>query len=152
VSAGAAQCRADGTPTIQVRVTLTNRAPADAGATLPAYVTGGGWNGVAPGSIVTRVAVYGPAGGLLAATLSDGRPSGSVVSGTDRSRPVSLVTSLLAPGESKTFDITFLGVRQTGTGVSVEATPTLPGDGSTPDVGAAPQVGSIAVDCSTGIK
>lgn len=152
VSAGAAVCRADGTPTIQVRVTLTNRAPADAGAALPAYVTGGGWNGVAPGSIVTRVAVYGPEGGLLASTLSDGRPSGSVVSGTDRSRPVSLVTSLLAPGQSKTFDIAFLGVHQKGTGVSVHTTPTLPGDGSTPDVGVAPPVGAIALDCSAGIK
>ncbi|MDN4614303.1 DUF4012 domain-containing protein [Leifsonia sp. F6_8S_P_1B] len=150
VSAGAAVCRADGTPTIQVRVTLTNRAPADAGATLPAYVTGGGWNGVAPGSIVTRVAVYGPEGGLLASTLSDGRLSGSVVSGTDRSRPVSLVTSLLAPGQSKTFDIFFLGVGQKGTGVTVQTTPTLPGDGSTPDVGVAPPVGAIAVDCSKG--
>jgi hypothetical protein len=137
---------------VEVRVTLTNRAPADAGATLPAYVTGGGWNGVAPGSIVTRVAIYGPSGGLLASTLSDGRPSGSVVSGTDRSRPVSLVTSLLAPGESKTFDVTFLAVRQAGTGVSVETTPTLPGDGSTPDVGAATPVESIAVDCAAGIK
>lgn len=151
VAAGGAICRADGKPTTRVSVTLANRAPADAATSLPDYVTGGGRFGIPPGSIQTRVAVYGPSGGLLAATTSEGAAK-STVSGTDRGRPVSVFTVTLAPGEQRTVDVDFLGLRQTGTGVSVTTTPTLPGDGTTPDVGTESAVGSIAVDCSTVVK
>lgn len=151
VAAGAAICRADGTPTTRVAVTLANRAPADAASTLPDYVTGGGRFGIPPGSIQTRVAVYGPSGGLLAATTSGGETK-SAISGTDRGRPVSVFTITLAPGEQKTVDVEFLAQHQTGTGVSVSTTPTLPGDGSTPDVGTESAVRSIAVDCAGVVK
>ncbi|MFF2049995.1 DUF4012 domain-containing protein [Leifsonia sp. NPDC058194] len=148
VAAGAAICRADGTPTTRVAVTLANRAPADAATTLPDYVTGGGRFGIPPGSIQTRVAVYGPSGGLLAATTSGGATK-SAISGTDSGRPVSVFLVTLAPGEQKTVDVDFLALKQTGTGVSVTTTPTLPGDGSTPDVGTESAVGSIAVGCTS---
>lgn len=151
VAAGAAICRADGKPTTRVAVTLQNRAPADAGTVLPDYVTGGGRFGIPPGSIQTRVAVYGPSGGLLAATTSAGATK-STISGTDQGRPVSLFTVTLAPGEKKTVEVDFLGLKQTGTGVSVTTTPTLPGDGSTPDVGTESAVGSIAVGCGAAVK
>lgn len=151
VATGAAICRADGKPTTRIAVTLANRAPADAARTLPDYVTGGGRFGIPPGSIQTRVAVYGPSGGLLADTTSAGAVK-SAVAGTDRGRPVSVFTVTLAPGEQKTVEVDFLGLKQTGTGVSVTMTPTLPGDGSTPDVGSESAVGSIAVDCASVIK
>ncbi|UAJ80431.1 DUF4012 domain-containing protein [Leifsonia sp. ZF2019] len=151
VAAGGAICRADGRPTTRVAVTLTNRAPADAATTLPDYVTGGGRFGIPPGSIQTRVAVYGPSGGLLAAITSGGETK-SAISGTDRGRPVSVFTVTLAPGEQRTVDVDFLGMEQTGTGVSVTTTPTLPGTGATPDVGAESAVGSIAVDCASVVK
>ncbi|MFJ3489412.1 DUF4012 domain-containing protein [Leifsonia aquatica] len=148
IAAGAAVCRADGKPTTQVAVTLANRAPADAATSLPAYVTGGGMSGVAPGLIQTRVAVYGPSGGLLAGTAN----ADATVTGTDRGRPVAVLTVTLAPGEQKTVQVDFLGVKQTGTGVAVTTTPTLPGNGTTPDVGTESAIGSIAVDCASSVK
>jgi hypothetical protein len=42
-----------------VDVTLTSTAPADAAASLPDYITGGGAFGTAPGNIKTVVSVYG---------------------------------------------------------------------------------------------
>ncbi|MFJ3391302.1 DUF4012 domain-containing protein [Leifsonia aquatica] len=151
VAAGAAVCRSDGTPTSRVAVTLANRAPADAATSLPAYVTGDGTYGVAPGSIRTRVVVYGPAGGLLAGATNSGAAE-STVSGTDQGRPVAVLTVTLAPGEQKTVDVDFLGLRQSGTGVAVTTTPTLPGPGTTPDVGAESSIGSIALDCASVVK
>lgn len=151
VAAGSAVCRADGKPSTVVTVTLTNRAPADAGTTLPRYVTGGGTYGVTPGNIRTRVAVYGPTGGLLAATLSGGE-NYTTVAGVDRSRPVSLYTVELAPGESKTVTVQFLNDQQTSSDLSVVTTPTLPGDGTTPDVGARDAVAPIVVQCSSVVK
>jgi hypothetical protein len=151
VAAGSAICRADGKPSTVVEVTLTNRAPADAATSLPRYVTGAGSYGVAPGSIRTRVAVYGPTGGLLAATQSGGA-NYPTVSGLDRSRPVSLYTVELKPGESKTVTVQFLNAEQTSARLSVVTTPTLPGDGTTPDVGAQNVVRPIAVQCSSVIK
>lgn len=151
VAAGSAVCRADGKPSTVVRVTLTNRAPADAATSLPRYVTGGGTYGVPPGTIRTRVAVYGPAGGFLAATQSDGT-NYSTVSGVDRSRPVSLYTVDLAPGESKTVTVQFLNAGQTSPALDVVTTPTLPGDGTTPDMGVRNAVSPIVVECSSVVK
>ncbi|NUU04889.1 DUF4012 domain-containing protein [Leifsonia sp. C5G2] len=151
VAAGAAICRADGKPSTLVRVTLTNRAPADAATSLPEYVTGGGTYGVPPGSIRTRVAVYGPSGGLLAATESDGA-NYSTVSGVDGGRPVSLFTVELAPGQSRTVSVQFLNEQQSSADLTVVTTPTLPGDGSTPDVGVEKAVEPIVVQCSGIVK
>lgn len=151
VAAGSAVCRADGRPSAVVRVTLSNRAPADAATALPGYVTGGGAFGVPPGSIRTRVAVYGTTGGLLAATRSDGADF-PTVSGVDRGRPVSLFTVDLAPGESRTVTVQFLGRSGSQARPTVVTTPTLPGDGSTPDVGSSTAVEAIAVDCSSVVK
>jgi hypothetical protein len=151
VAAGSAVCRADGKPSTVVNVTLTNRAPADAGTSLPRYVTGGGTYGVTPGNIRTRVAVYGPADGFLAATQSDGG-NYPTVAGIDGGRPVSLFTVELAPGESKTVSVQFLNAGQTSPKLTVVTTPTLPGDGTTPDVGARNPVKAIGVRCSTVVK
>ncbi|MGO4536589.1 DUF4012 domain-containing protein [Leifsonia sp. 2MCAF36] len=151
VSAGSAVCRADGKPSSVVSVTLTNRAAADAGATLPRYVTGGGVFGVTPGHIKTRVAVYGPSGGLLASTQSDGA-NYPTVAGVDSSRPVSLFTVELAPGESKIVTVQFLSAKRASSRLSVVTTPTLPGDGSTPVVGTTKPVAPLAVSCSSVVK
>ena len=151
VAAGSAVCRADGKPSTVVNVTLTNRAPADAGTSLPRYVTGGGTYGVTPGNIRTRVAVYGPRDGFLAATQSDGG-NYPTVAGIDGGRPVSLFTVELAPGESKTVSVQFLNAGQTSPKLTVVTTPTLPGDGTTPDVGARNPVKPIGVRCSTVVK
>ncbi|MGN7799307.1 DUF4012 domain-containing protein [Leifsonia sp. 22587] len=151
VAAGSAVCRADGKPSTVVSVTLTNKAPADAGTSLPKYVTGGGTYGVTPGHIRTRVAVYGPADGFLAATQSDDK-NYATVAGVDKSRPVSLFTVELAPGESRTVSVQFLNAGQTAPNLKVVTTPTLPGDGTTPDVGAQNTVAPIVVQCSRVVK
>ena len=151
IAAGSAVCRADGKPSTVVDVTLTNRAPKDAGSSLPKFVTGGGTYGVTPGHIKTRVAVYGPLQGFLAATQSDGG-NYPTVAGVDGGRPVSLFTVELAPGESKTVQVQFLAAGQTAAQLSVVSTPTLPGDGTTPDVGAQNAVSAIDVQCSRVVK
>ncbi|MEN2739503.1 DUF4012 domain-containing protein [Microbacterium sp. X-17] len=151
VAAGAAVCRADGKVTSMVQVTLTNGAPANAATALPAYVTGAGSYGVPPGDIKTRIAFYGPEQGLLAEVKSKGVDVPSVA-GTDGGRPVAVVEVQLAPGESKTIDVQFLGTKQWAPGLTVDVTPTLKGDGSTPDVGARPSVARIAVPCNSVVK
>ena len=151
IAAGSAVCRADGKPSTVVSVTLTNRAPADAGTSLPQFVTGGGTYGVTPGHIRTRVAVYGPAKGFLAATQSKGG-NYPTVAGMDGGRPVSVFTVELEPGESQTVTVQFLNAEQTAPNLSVVSTPTLPGDGTTPDVGAQNAVAPIEVQCSTVVK
>lgn len=149
VEAGTAICRVDGKPTSRITVTLTNKAPADAGTTLPDYVTGAGTYGVPPGNIRTRVAVYGATDGLLVSTTSDGAPY-ATISGTDEKRPVSVFTVELAPGESKTVSVDLLNVKQTEPGMDVEVTPTLPR--TSPDVGASGKVSVVALDCGTTVK
>ncbi|MFF1573984.1 DUF4012 domain-containing protein [Leifsonia sp. NPDC058292] len=149
VEAGTAICRSDGKPSSRVTVTLTNTAPSDAATSLPAYVTGAGSYGVPPGSIRTRVAVYGAEGGLLARTASDGADY-TTVSGTDRGRPVSLFTVELAPGQSKTVSVDLLDMNQDAPGMSVAVTPTLAG--ATPDLGASFGASIIALDCTTTVK
>ncbi|MEY9951278.1 DUF4012 domain-containing protein [Leifsonia sp. EB34] len=151
VSAGAAVCRADGKVTSMVQVTLTNSAPANAATALPAYVTGAGTYGVPPGDIKTRIAFYGPDQGLLASVKSKGADIPSIA-GTDSGRPVAVVEVQLAPGQSETVDVQFLGTVQWAPGLTVDVTPTLKGDGSTPDVGARPAVARIAVPCTSAIK
>lgn len=149
VEAGTAICRVDGKPTSRISVTLTNKAPADAAATLPDYVTGAGTYGVPPGSIRTRVAVYGATDGLLVSTTSDGA-SYPTISGMDDKRPVSVFTVELAPGQSKTVTVELLNVKQTEPGMDVAVTPTLPR--TSPDVGASGRVSVIALDCAATVK
>ena len=151
VAAGAAVCRADGKVTSMLEVTLTNTAPANAATALPAYVTGAGSYGVPPGDIKTRIAFYGPEQGLLAGVKSKGVDVPSIA-GTDNGRPVAVVEVQLAPGQSKTIDVQFLGTAQWAPGYTVDVTPTLKGDGTTPDVGARPAVARIAVPCSSVVK
>ncbi|MFF1877315.1 DUF4012 domain-containing protein [Leifsonia sp. NPDC058230] len=146
VEAVTAVCRADGTPSSRVAITLTNAAPANAATTLPDYVTGAGWFGVAPGSIRTRVAVYGAEGGLLAATTSGGAEY-PTIAGTDAGRPVSVFTVDLAPGEAKTVTVDLLNMKQKAPGMTVAVTPTL--SRSSPVVGGS---SLIAPGCNTGVN
>jgi len=99
-------CPAEGYEQTRVRVTSTNTAPADAGVTLPAYVTGGGLYGVAPGSVQTNVVAYGPALAQIESAMMNGQkiPFAPYLHAT---RPVGVVAQQLAPGESETVEFTF---------------------------------------------
>lgn len=100
------QCPEDGYNQVTVRVTSTNTAPADAGTSLPAYVTGGGVFGIPPGSVQTNVVAYGPSQAHVESATQDGA---QIPFGAQRhdERPVGTVTTLLAPGQSTTVEFNF---------------------------------------------
>jgi len=100
------ECPADGYEQTTVRVVSTNTAPADAATSLPAYVTGGGNFGVAPGWIQTNIVAYGPAqANVESVSVNDQKtPFAPYIHAT---RPVGVVAQQLAPGESKTVEFAF---------------------------------------------
>ncbi|WIE76146.1 DUF4012 domain-containing protein [Curtobacterium sp. MCSS17_007] len=108
VSVGSSVCRKDGRPTSAVEVTITNTAPADAATSLPEYVTGGGAFGTEPGKIKTLIAVYAPTDAVFLGASKDGQGVG-VQTLTDDGHPVAQLQTLLAPGESVTFRVAWLG-------------------------------------------
>lgn len=121
---GQSTCRKDKRPTWTISVTLTNTAPANASTTLPPYVTGGGDFGVPPGQVRTNVAVYAPPGSLFAGWTSTGVPT-NVHTAADATYPVGLAATQLAPGESTTIRMQFLGERQMSGAPTVYQTPVI---------------------------
>ncbi|KQO62321.1 DUF4012 domain-containing protein [Curtobacterium sp. Leaf261] len=123
IAVGSQVCRADGRPTWTVDVTLQNTAPADAGTSLPEYVTGGGAFGVPPGQVQTNLLVYAPTSGVFLSATRDGQPAAPQTA-TDGKYPVVQLQTRLSPGESTTVRIQYLGpVRAAKSTVSVESTP-----------------------------
>lgn len=112
----------DGEPTTQVRVTWTNGVAEAEVASLPPYVTGGGYFGVAPGSLRSLVMVYGPEGATPSHIDRDGEEE-TVQTALLGDRTAVQHEVLLAPGESTTITIEYTG---TGAGerlTEVEHTP-----------------------------
>lgn len=123
VSVGSSVCRKDGRPTSVVEVTLKNTAPADAATSLPRYVTGGGAFGTEPGKIKTLIAVYAPSNAIYLGASQDGKAAGLQTT-VDGDHPVAQLRTLLAPGQSTTFRVAFLGeAKYAKAGVQVESTP-----------------------------
>ncbi|MEO5314976.1 DUF4012 domain-containing protein [Pseudarthrobacter sp. CC12] len=116
-------CPSDGYEQTTVRVTSTNTAPADAATALPAYVTGAGAFGVAPGTVQTNVVAYGPAQANVESAMVDGQKT-PFAPYMHANRPVGVVAQQLAPGESKTVDFTFGKIVQ-HTEPNVVVTPTV---------------------------
>ncbi|WP_336711225.1 DUF4012 domain-containing protein [Arthrobacter sp. USHLN218] len=100
------RCQPDGYYRYAVRTTITNNAPADAGKTLPDYVTGAGAFGVKPGTVQTNIYAYGPTEWFLDAAARDGKaaPFGSY---KHDARPVGAATVRLAPGETTSIEFEF---------------------------------------------
>ncbi|MBG6184963.1 hypothetical protein IWX65_002941 [Arthrobacter sp. CAN_A214] len=117
------ECSDDGHSQYTAKVTLTNTAPLDAAETLPDYVTGGAAGGVTPGHIRTNTVAYGPAQALLQTARINGEdvPLGSFRHGN---RPVGVLTTELAPGQTVTIEMDFSKVVQKTEGV-LEVTPTV---------------------------
>lgn len=104
VQVGWSGCGTGSTPrTLDLEVTLTNDAPADARTSLPEYITGGGGNGVPAGITRTVGEVYLPEGfEVTTALISTGRGfAGGMVDG----RQVLAYTIDLEPGQSETVTI-----------------------------------------------
>jgi hypothetical protein len=124
VDTGLAVCRSDGLTQLDVAITLTNTAPADAATSLPAYVTGGGNFGVTPGNIKVITNVYGPTGSANLGVVRDGTELEHHAT-TDSGYPVSAVTIELAPGESVTFTSRFLAESTSVKKVVIQKTPEI---------------------------
>ena len=117
------ECPADGYEQTTVRITSTNTAPADAATSLPAYVTGGGAYGVAPGTVQTNIVSYGPVQANVESASIDGQkiPFAPYL---HANRPVGVVSQQLVPGESKTVQFTFGKIVQ-HTEPNIIVTPTV---------------------------
>lgn len=111
-----------GDPTTRVTVTWTNTAPADSAGSLPAYVTGGGHFGIAPGSIRTLIAVYGPEGATPARIERDGTEQQVQTADLD-GRIAVQHDVLLTPGGSTTITVDYIGKGAGVTGTAVVHTP-----------------------------
>ena len=118
IGLGQATCRADKRPTYAVSVTLSSDAPADAATSLPAYVTGGGVSGVAPGTVQTIVSVYAPKGATLLGATSEGKQY-PLNWATMDGHAVGAVIIALKPGQQTTVQLQFLGAAPTETKGSV---------------------------------
>lgn len=116
-------CPVDGYEQTTVRITSANTAPADAGTSLPGYVTGDGLYGVPPGSIQTNVVVYGPVQALIETSQVDGRRT-AFAPYLHSNRPVGVHALRLAPGESQTLEFTFGKIVQ-HTEPNLAVTPTI---------------------------
>ncbi|UXM90763.1 DUF4012 domain-containing protein [Paenarthrobacter sp. JL.01a] len=99
-------CTRDGYREVSIRVTSTNQAPADAGTSLPDYVTGGGKFGVPAGTVQTNVVAYGPVFSNIDTVVKDGE---NIPFAAQRhsDRAVGTSTIRLAPGQSASLDFTF---------------------------------------------
>ncbi|WP_144710143.1 DUF4012 domain-containing protein [Curtobacterium pusillum] len=123
VAVGSSVCRKDGRPTSVVEVTIKNTAPADAATSLPEYVTGGGAFGVEPGKVKTLIAVYAPKNAIYLGSSEDGK-SVALQTTSDGGHPVAQLQTLLAPGQSTTLRVAFLGdAKNANAGVEAESTP-----------------------------
>lgn len=122
IELGQATCRKDERPNYGVVVTLTNTAPVDAATSLPAYVTGGGAFGVAPGNVKTMVSVYGVPGMQNLGMTRDGAAVGFHPA-TDSTYPVSTVGVDLEPGESTVLHYAWLGEKPFTGELVAQATP-----------------------------
>lgn len=100
------ECPADGYEQTTVRVTSTNTAPADAAASLPAYVTGAGAFGVPAGTVQTNIVAYGPVQANAEMAKAEGQRTEFAPYLHDN-RPVGILTQRLQPGETKTVEFTF---------------------------------------------
>jgi hypothetical protein len=116
-------CTSDGYLRYTLIATLKNTAPTDAAKALPAYVTGGGMFGVPAGTVQTNIVGYGPDRAQLQTARIDGIP---VPLGSYRhgERPVGVLTTNLAPGQTATVELDFTNVVQTSEPI-LDVTPTI---------------------------
>lgn len=120
LATGSEVCRNDGLPNYEVRVAVANTVPA--GTKLPDYTTGGGWYGVAPGSIQFGLLVYGTVGSYNLGVLRDGAPTAYEPT-ADGDFTLSKVTVLLKPGESTVLTFRFLGGDSRPRTIELQGTP-----------------------------
>ncbi|MEV7136346.1 DUF4012 domain-containing protein [Arthrobacter sp. NPDC093128] len=117
------ECTGDEFGQVKVRITSTNTAPSDAASSLPEYVTAGGAYGVPAGSVQTNVIAYGPIQAHVETAAVDGQKT-DFAAHRHANRPLGTVTITLAPGQSKTVELTFAKIVQ-HTEPNLVVTPTV---------------------------
>jgi hypothetical protein len=103
VSVSADSCQSDRVG-FGVHIQLTSTVPNPATSPLPAYVTGDGVPGLAPGTMRNQVYVYAPTGGAVTTATVDGKAVG-LGAGIESGRAVGILTVDLAPGQTSTLDV-----------------------------------------------
>jgi hypothetical protein len=122
IGIASAVCRNDERPNFQVNVKLESRVPADAAVTLPAYMTGAGAYGVAPGNISTNIFIYAPEGSVPFSVTIDGQEH-AFVSADEGAHSVAGVTVELAPGQQSEVAMKFVGLAGASAAVELQHTP-----------------------------
>jgi hypothetical protein len=126
-----AQCSADGKERVRITVTLTNTAPANAGTTLPSYIT------VRDGHIRLGVTAYAPNKYTVAGiTVSNG--SEAPLTGTDGEYTAAQDRVTIKPGETQTVTFYLVAGHTGSRSLAVQATP-----GVVP-----PVVTTVPLDCA----
>lgn len=129
VTVDSTSCDASDAQNLQVTVTMTSKAPADA-ASLPVSVKGPGL-GAKPGSIRTNVLIYAPVQGQIKGKPTiDGK---ALISApfTHDGRRVAAQTIDLAPGQSHELLFTLSSGAGQPEAPDVRVTPGVPGSGTT---------------------
>lgn len=112
--------------TVTVRYALENTAPADAGTSLPWYITGGGqYYGITPGDISTVAYLYAPPGFELLDKNVDGDVENAGVSALLFDRSLVTWHPLLTPGQSSTIELVYAAEDHRGAKVLWQQTPTF---------------------------
>jgi len=106
IATGAAVCRADGRAEVDVTLTMSSSAPADAFPGLPLSMTGGGLWGTAWGDIGTNVSVAAPAGWFVGAVQKN-EVAEPAVDAVDVGFPTVVAQVNLSPGEVNTLSFRF---------------------------------------------
>lgn len=126
VTGESTSCRPDGSQLVDVTVSLTSTAPADA-ADLPEYVVGPD-RVVPPGEVRTNVLVYAPAGGRVESVRVNSGEQG-VLAQVHDDLGVAARTFTLAPGQNATMDLEILTGKSSEGNLVVRSTPLAGGSG-----------------------
>lgn len=136
IASGTSECRADGLTEVTIEVALTNTATTDA-AGWPQLMTGGGFEGIAPGDIGTDVSVAAPAGTVFEGVWIDGAPTTSD-QGEDAGFLANRARITVAPGETKTAVFRLVVDEAPAAGLQILHTPLL----------RTPEISRLDVACS----
>ncbi|MBD7958597.1 DUF4012 domain-containing protein [Microbacterium sp. Sa4CUA7] len=107
IATGTAHCRTDGRAEVDVTLTMSSSAPADAFPALPLSMTGGGLWGTAWGDIGTNVSVAAPAGWFVGAVRKNDVAE-PAVDAVDVGFPTVVAQVNLSPGEVNTLSFRFI--------------------------------------------
>jgi hypothetical protein len=117
-------CTAPANPTFTTTVTLTSTLTAEQARTLPEYVASRDWGGT---KFRTEIFVYGPVGATVSGSTirQEGLDTGLTEGTTDLGRPVASFYAFLAPGQTTTVDVSFVGAAGAYGPIEVRGTPMI---------------------------